>query len=111
MSLAVAITRIEHTPAELCASAAKSNDAAMARRLLAIAMVLEGTSRLNAARQAGMDHQSLRNWVLRYNEAGLFGLASRKAPGAASKLNPAQMAELRELVVAGPNPKIHKVIR
>jgi len=105
MSTAVVVTRMEHTPAELRAAAAKSNDAAIARRLLAIAMVLEGTSRLDAARQAGMDRQTLRDWVHRYNEAGLDGLASRKAPGAAPKLSKAQMAELRELVIAGPDPR------
>ena len=64
MSTAVVITRNDHTPAELRASAAKSNDAAKARRLLAIAMVLEGTSRLDAARQAGMDRQTLRDWCI-----------------------------------------------
>jgi transposase len=111
MSAAVVITRIDHTPAKLRAVAAKSADAAKARRLLAIAMVLEGTSRLDAARQAGMDRQTLRDWVHRYNEVGLDGLRSRKAPGAAAKLTKAQMAELRELVVAGPDPKVHKVIR
>ena len=111
MSAAVVVTRMEHGPAELRASAAKSDDAATARRLLAIAMVLEGTSRLGAARQTGMDRQTLRDWVHRYNVAGLDGLASRKAPGAAPKLSEAQMAELRELVIAGPDPEIHKVIR
>ncbi|HME21506.1 MAG TPA: winged helix-turn-helix domain-containing protein [Acetobacteraceae bacterium] len=111
MSTAVVVTRMEHGPAELRASAAKSDDAAKARRLLAIAMVLEGTSRLDAARQAGMDRQTLRDWVHRYNETGLDGLASRKAPGAAPKLSTAQMAELRELVIAGPDPGTHKVIR
>src|SRR5271157_5833433 len=100
-----------HTPTELRASAAKSDDAAKTRRLLAIAMVLEGTSRLNAARQAGMDRQTLRDGVHRYNEAGLDGLTSRKPPGAAPKLTKAQMAELRELVIAGPDPETHKVIR
>ncbi len=102
---------MDHTPRELRASAAKSDDAAKARRLLAIAMILEGTSRLDAARQAGMDRQTLRDWVHRYNEAGLDGLASRKPPGAAPKLTKAQMAELRELVIAGPDPETHKVIR
>ncbi len=111
MSAAVVITRMDHTPRELRASAAKSDDAAKARRLLAIAMILEGTSRLDAARQAGMDRQTLRDWVHRYNEAGLDGLASRKPPGAAPKLTKAQMAELRELVIAGPDPETHKVIR
>ena len=58
-----------------------------------------------------MDRQTLRDWVHRYNEAGIHGLASRKAPGAAPKLSQAQMAELRELVIAGPDPKVHKVVR
>ncbi len=71
MSTAVVVTRMEHGPAELRASAAKSDDAAKARRQLAIAMVLQGTSRLDAARQAGMDRQTLRDWVHRYNETGL----------------------------------------
>jgi transposase len=111
MSAAVVITRMDRTPAELRASAANSDDAAEARRLLAIAMVLEGTSRLDAARRAGMDRQTLRDWVHRYNEPGLDGLTSRKAPGAAAKLTKAQMEELRELVIAGPDPKTHNVIR
>lgn len=111
MSAAIGITRSNHTAAELRVSAARNGDAAKSRRLLAIAMVLEGTSRLDAARQAGMDRQTLRDWVHRYNEAGIDGLESRKAPGAAPKLTKAQMAELRALVIAGPDPKIHKVIR
>ena len=111
MSAAIGITRSNHTAAELRVSAARNGDAAKSRRLLAIAMVLEGASRLDAARQAGMDRQTLRDWVHRYNEAGIDGLESRKPPGAAPKLTKAQMAELRALVIAGPDPKIHKVIR
>lgn len=111
MSVAVKITRIDHTPAELRAIAAKRRDTAQARRLLAIAMVLESVSRLDAARQAGMDRQTLRDWVHRYNAAGVEGLKSRTAPGATPKLTEAQMAELRELVLAGPDPEIHHVIR
>jgi transposase len=111
MGTAVVITRTDHTAAALRSLAAKSDDAAKARRLLAIAMILEATSRLDAARLTGMDRQTLRDWVHRYNAAGIDGLVSRKPPGAAAKLTAAQMAELRELVVAGPDPKIHKVIR
>jgi len=81
------------------------------RRLLAIAMVLEGASRLDAARRTGMDRQTLRDWVHRYNEAAVEGLIARAAPGAAAKLTAAQMAELRELVVAGPDRNIHPVVR
>jgi transposase len=111
MSSAVAITRMDHSPVELRASAAKTRDAAQSRRLLAIAMILEGTSRLDAARRAGMDRQTLRDWVHRYNEAGIDGVVSRKPPGANAKLTQAQMRELRQLVIAGPDPRIHKVIR
>jgi transposase len=111
MSAAVVITRTEHGPAQLRALATQCDDATQARRLLAIAMVQEGTSRFDAARQAGMDRQTLCDWVHRYNEVGVAGLVSRKPPGASPKLTAAQMAELREWVLAGPDPKIHKVIR
>ncbi len=111
MGAAVKITRTDHTPAELRVLAAKCADTAQTRRLLAIAMVLEGAARLGAARQTGMDRQTLRDWVHRYNADGVDGLISRKPPGAAGKLSKAQMAELRALVLAGPDPKIHRVVR
>ena len=111
MSAAVGITRLQHSADELREFAVKSSDTAVSRRLLAIAMVLEGASRWDAARRTGMERQTLRDWAHRYNEEGVAGLASRKAPGAACKLTAAQMAELRELVIAGPDPKFHKVMR
>jgi transposase len=111
MGTAIRIIREDHTAAELRALAAKSDDADQVRRLLAIAMIHDGASRLDAARQAGMDRQTLRDWVHRYNEAGIDGLVSRKPPGASPKLTQAQMAELREVVIAGPDPQTHKVIR
>jgi transposase len=58
---------------------------------------LHGSSREDAARQTGMDRQTLREWVHRYNEAGAGGLISRAAPGRQPKLSKAQMNELREL--------------
>ena len=61
------------TAAVLRGFAARSRDAAQSRRLLALAMVLDGASRLEAARQAGMDRQTLRDWVHRYNEMGVDG--------------------------------------
>jgi transposase len=111
MSAAVDITRRDHLPAELLALAAKSDDTAQTPRLLAIAMVLQGASRLDAARQTGMDRQTLRDWVHRYYEVGVDGLVSRKPPGAAPKLSEAQTTELRGLVLAGPDPKTDKVVR
>ena len=74
-------------------------------------MVLEGCSRAEAAERNGMDRQTLSDWVHRYNEAGVDGLASRTGPGPTPRLNPAQMQQLRELVLAGPDPQVHKVMR
>jgi transposase len=111
MAAAVEITRLEHTPAALRAMAKGCADAAQTRRLLAIALVLDGASRAAAARQTGMDRQTLRDWVHRYNEAGPPGLCTRKRDGRPAKLTPMQMTELHALVVAGPDPDQHKVIR
>ena len=111
MSAAVTLTRLDHTSTQLRGLAAKSRDSAQTRRLLAIAMVLEGASRREAAQQAGMDRQTLRDWVHRYNEAGPDGLVSRSAPGPEPKLTDTQMNELRKLVITGPDPEIHGVIR
>ena len=111
MTAAVQIIRLEHTPTALRGAAKCCGDAAQARRLLAIALVLEGVSRQDAARQTGMDRQTLRDWVHRYNEAGLSGLRARKPEGRRPKLTATQMTELRDLVVAGPDPERHKVIR
>jgi hypothetical protein len=111
MTAPVKITRTDHTPAGLHELAANSRDAAQTRRLLAIAMVLDGSNRAEAARQAGMDRQTLRDWVLRYNEAGADGLISRSAPGRQAVLTAAQMQELHDLVVAGPDPAVHHVVR
>jgi transposase len=111
MAAAVKLTRTDQTAAELREQAAKSRDAEQSRRLLALAMILDGLSREDAARQAGMDRQTLRDWVLRYNDLGVEGLISRTAPGRAPKLTDAQMQELRALVVAGPDPAIHRVVR
>ena len=108
---AVQITRLEHTPAALRALAKGRADAAQTHRLLAIALVLEGASRAEAARQTGMDRQTLRDWVHRHNEAGPPGLCDRKRDGRPPKLPPTPMTDLRELVVAGPDPDQHTVIR
>ena len=58
-----------------------------------------------------MDRQTLCDWVHRYNATGIEGLRSRKSPGKAALLNDAQKAELKALVLAGPDPKQHQVVR
>jgi transposase len=111
MSAAIPITRLDRTASELRSLAGKCGDGAQVRRLLAIALVMEGRSRAEAAEQSGMDRQTLSDWVHRYNATGIDGLKSRHGPGAIPLLNEAQKAELRALVVAGPDPEKDKVIR
>jgi transposase len=67
--------------------------------------------RKTAAETCGMDRQTLRDWVHRYNAAGLAGLRNLKSPGPGSKLTVRQQAELAELVEAGPDPAVHGVVR
>ena len=111
MGAGVKITRTDLSSAALRALAAKCVDGAQVRRILAIALLLEGRPRSEAAALNGMDRQTLRDWVHRYNDEGVDGLRSRKSPGREPFLTEAQKAELRALVLDGPDPKIHKVVR
>jgi len=109
--MTVAITRTELDAAGLRAAAKRSKDAAAARRMLALAMVLEGSSRSEAARAAGMDRQTLRDWVHRYNADGIAGLSDAPRSGRPSALSEDQEQELRELVIAGPDLERDGVVR
>jgi transposase len=66
--------RTDYTAGEVRRLAKRVKDAAQARRLLAIAAVLDGASRTEAARIGGMDRQTLRDWVIRFNDQGPDGL-------------------------------------
>jgi len=111
MGAAVSITRLDLTASELRKAASGEKDSAAARRILALALVLDGVDRKTAAETCGMDRQTLRDWVHRYNAAGLAGLRNLKSPGPGSKLTARQQAELAELVDAGPDPAVHGVVR
>ena len=74
MGQAMAITRQDHAAAELRQIAARHTDAQVVRRLLALALIREGKSRTAAAAQSGMQRQTLRDWVHRYNAEGVAGL-------------------------------------
>ena len=101
MGAAVAIRRLDLTAAELRAAAGREKDGSAARRMLAIAMVLDGADRKVAAETCGMDRQTLRDWVHRYNAVGLRGLHDLKTPSPKPKLTAEQQAKLAELVEAG----------
>lgn len=111
MPAGLKVTRLDHTALELRSRAAKSHDAGQVRRLLALALILEGVSRGEAAAQNGMDRQTLRDWVIRYNELGISGLVSRHGGGPRPALSETQMAELLVMVVKGPDPERDRVVR
>jgi Winged helix-turn helix len=103
--VAIAVTRTDLTLVELRAAARRASDSKQARRILAIAMVLDGYSREAAAQACGMDRQTLRDWGHRYNEAGLKGLADRARSGCHASLTQAEeeevAAEISKCVAAG----------
>jgi transposase len=110
MSAAIAL-REDFTAEDLRRLAGKAKDADQARRLLALAAVYDGMSREEAALIGGMDRQTLRDWVHRFNEHGADGLINGTSPGRPPKLSVEQKEELRQLVEAGPDPEKDGVVR
>jgi transposase len=103
--------RTDYTAGEVRRLAKRAKDAAQARRLLAIAAVLDGASRTEAAKIGGMDRQTLRDWVIRFNEQGADGLINVPSPGVPPKLDARHRAFLAGLVEDGPIPAVHGVVR
>ena len=62
--------RTDFSARELRRLAKQSRDNNQSRRLLSLAAVLDGMSRDDAARIGGMDRQTLRDWVHRFNVGG-----------------------------------------
>ena len=110
MASAVSL-REDYSAAELRRLAALSKNANQSRRLLSLAAVLDGMNRADAARIGGMDRQSLRDWVHRFNEHGPEGLLDGWSKGPEPRLSQAQRAELAHLVETGPDRAVHGVVR
>src|SRR5918999_1241522 len=103
--MTVAVTWRELSAEGLRREAVCCRDVAAARRMLALALVLEGSSREAAARATGMDRQTLRDWVHRHNQEGIAGLRDRPRSGRKPRLTPAQTEELAAVVEQGPEPE------
>ena len=110
MGVAIGVIRLDYSPAEL-RSLARNEAGAVACRILAIAHVLDGASRADAAASCGMDRQTLRDWVHRFNAQGIEGLANKVIPGRSPALSEGQMAQLREIVLQGPDLARDGVVR
>ena len=109
MGKAIEITNLDHSVEGLRHLASKAKDAQVVRRLLALALLLEGKSRNEAALQAGMQRQTLRDWVHRYNAYGVAGLASRVGPGPPRRLNDQQI--IRRFSVRLHERSVGKLLR
>ena len=103
--------RADFSAAELRRLAKISKDANQSRRLLSLAAVLDGMSREDAARVGGMDRQTLRDWVHRFNATGPDGLKDAWWSGPEPRLSTEQKAELVQIVETGPDPAIDGVVR
>jgi transposase len=109
--MAAVTLRTDYSAAELRRLAAATRDANQSRRLLSLAAVLDGMNRTEAARIGGMDRQTLRDWVHRFNARGPDGLLDGWSKGPEPRLSAAQRAELAELVETGPDRIVHGVVR
>ena len=134
----IAVTRTELTAGALRGAAAKTKDARAARRMLAIALVLEDepSSRHRFERRWRMiarrrrrpvgwtarhfvseeDQETVRGTVSptnghRTNAEGLGGLENRKGTHRPRRLVPEQLAKLAAWVEAGPDPVRDGVVR
>ncbi len=88
-----------------------SKDAAQTRRLLALALIYDGGSHLEAARIGGVSPQIVRDWIVRFNAHDAAGLINGRGPGPASKLTDEHRRALAKRVDEGPDPAVHGVVR
>src|SRR3954453_19624643 len=110
--MTVAITRLDLSMADLREAAARTSDAKAARRMLAIALLLEGWSREAAAEACAMERQTLRDWVHRYNESGLDGVYDRRRRnGPSPRLSAEQQAKVAAWIEQGADLERDGVVR
>jgi putative transposase len=95
--------RTNYTAGEVRRFAQRARDAAQARRLLAIASGAWGLAG-TGGEDSGMDRQTLRDWLIRFNEQGADGLINIRSPGVPPKLNAMHKAFLARIVEEGPIP-------
>ena len=111
MAVGLAITRHDESADDLRRLARACRNVGQSRRLLAIALVMDGHSRTEAATAAGMDRQSLRDWVHRFNAEGPDGLRDKPRSGRPARLSQGQLHELDAIVEAGPDLETDGVVR
>lgn len=109
--MAAVTLRTDYSAADLRRLATTTRHANQSRRLLSLAAVLDGMNRTEAARIGGMDRQTLRDWVHRFNAHGPEGLRDGWSKGPVPRLSAEQRAEIAALVETGPDRAVHGVVR
>ena len=103
--------REDYSAKELRALARRSKDVNQSRRLLSLAAVRDGMDRGSAAKIGGMDRQTLRDWVHRFNGSGPEGLIDNWTEGPKPRLSAEQLAQFAQIVEAGPDREKDGVVR
>ena len=103
--------RMDYSALDLRRLAAASRHAKQSRRLLSLAAVVDGMDREQAARIGGMDRQTLRDWVHRFNRHGPTGLKDIPAKGGVPRLASDQLSAFAEIVETGPDRAKDGVVR
>ena len=103
--------RADYSAVALRRLAAGTKNANQSRRLLSLAAVMDGMNRAEAARIGGMDRQTLRDWVHRFNADGPNGLLDSWSKGPEPRLSAEQRAAIAQLVEIGPDRAVHGVVR
>jgi transposase len=103
--------RADYSSEALRRLAKRSKDVKQSRRLLSLAAIRDGMDRREAARIGGMDRQTLRDWVHRFNAHGPDGLIDNWMGGPKPRLSTDQLAALAEIVETGPDLRIDGVVR
>ncbi len=103
--------RTELTADEVRQLARGVPERAQALRLIAIAAVLDGASRKDAAKTCLMSARSLYVWISRFNTEGLGGLVDKRRSGRPPKLNDEQRAQVLQWVGEGPDRQWLGIVR
>ena len=103
--------REDYSAEELRTHARRSKDVSQSRRLLSLAAVRDGMDRAAAAKIGGMDRQTLRDWVHRFNVSGPQGLIDNRTEGPKPRLSEEQLAQFAKIVEAGPDREKDGIVR
>jgi transposase len=103
--------REDYSAEQLRALARRARNVNQSRRLLSLAAVRDGMDRGSAAKIGGMDRQTLRDWVHRFNALGPEGLIDNWTNGPKPRLSAEQLAEFAQIVDAGPDREKDGVVR